>query len=167
MSLITPDFGLIFWMVIIFGAVFFVLAKFGFPLITGMLDKRGAHIADSLKAAEQAQASLESLSAEQQEMIARTKAEQALILKEAAEARDKIVAQARELAEAESARILSRAKAEIASEREYAIREIRNQVALISVEVAEKIVCGNLEKTEEQLALIDRFVDEVSDAGFN
>ena len=68
MSLITPDFGLLFWMLIIFGVVFFLLAKFGFPLITGMVEKRNEHIRESLRAAEQARLNLENLAAEQQRM---------------------------------------------------------------------------------------------------
>jgi len=164
MSLITPDFGLIFWMVIIFGAVFFVLAKFGFPLISSMVEKRSNHIEESLMAAQEAQAQLISLAEEQKKMIAQTKAEQTRILKEAAEARDQIVAQAKEQATEEASKILNHAKAEITAEREYAIRELRNQVSLISVEVAEKILRKDLELPSEQMGLIDRIVEEVAGA---
>ena len=164
MSLITPDFGLLFWMVIIFGAVFFLLAKFGFPVITQAVQKRSDHIADSLKAAEQAQASLEGLAQEQARLIEQTRVEQSRILKEASESRDRIIAQAREEAAAEAAKLLEHAKVEIAAERESAIRDIRRQVAMISVEVAEKIVRKDLDGSDAQLALIDRMVDEASQA---
>lgn len=162
MSLITPDFGLLFWMVIIFGLVFFILAKFGFPVITKMVDKRSNHIADSLKAADDAQKSLADMAKRQAEMIEQTKLEQTRILKEAAQTRDTIVDQARQQAQEEAVKIIAHTRTEIAAERESAIRDIRRQVAMLSVEVAEKIVRKNLGETPDQLALIDKMVDEVS-----
>ena len=164
MSLITPDFGLLFWMVVIFGLVFFLLAKFGFPIISKAVQQRSDHIADSLKAADQAQASLANLAKEQAQLIEQTRLEQSRILKEASEAREKIIAQAREDASAEAAKLLEHAKVEIAAERESAIRDIRRQVAMISVEVAEKIVRKDLEGDEAQQGLIDRMVDEAAQA---
>ena len=164
MSLITPDFGLLFWMVVIFGIVFFLLAKFGFPVITKAVQTRSDHIADSLKAADEAQARLAGLAQEQAKMIEETRLEQSRILKEASESRERIIAQAKEEAAAEAAKLLDHAKVEIAAERESAIRDIRRQVAMISVEVAEKIVRKDLEGDEAQQGLIDRMVDEAAQA---
>ena len=164
MSLITPDFGLLFWMVVIFGIVFFLLAKFGFPVITKAVQTRSDHIADSLKAADEAQARLAGLAEEQAKMIEETRLEQSRILKEASESRERIIAQAKEEAAAEAAKLLDHAKVEIAAERESAIRDIRRQVAMISVEVAEKIVRKDLEGEAGQQGLIDRMVDEAAQA---
>ena len=164
MSLITPDFGLIFWMVIIFGAVFFILAKFGFPVITRMVEKRNDHIAGSLRAAEEAQKKLAGLAEEQAALIEKTRLEQGSLIKEASETRDAIVAQAKEQASREAAAMIEHAKTEIAAERESAIRDIRSQVASISVEVAEKIVRKDLGDAGSQQALLDRLVDEASKA---
>ena len=164
MSLITPDFGLLFWMVVIFGIVFFLLAKFGFPVITKAVQTRSDHIADSLKAADEAQARLAGLAQEQAKMIEETRLEQSRILKEASESRERIIAQAKEEAAAEAAKLLEHAKVEIAAERESAIRDIRRQVAMISVEVAEKIVRKDLEGDDAQQGLIDRMVDEAAQA---
>ena len=164
MSLLTPDFGLLFWMVVIFGIVFFILAKFGFPVITKAVQDRSDHIADSLKAADEAQAKLAGLAEEQAKMIEETRLEQSRILKEASESREKIIAQAKEDAAAEAAKLLDHAKVEIAAERESAIRDIRRQVAMISVEVAEKIVRKDLDEGDGQLALLDRLVDEAEQA---
>ena len=164
MSLLTPDFGLLFWMVVIFGIVFFILAKFGFPVITKAVQDRSDHIADSLKAADEAQAKLANMAKEQAKMIEETRLEQSRILKEASESREKIIAQAKEDAAAEAAKLLDHAKVEIAAERESAIRDIRRQVAMISVEVAEKIVRKDLEEGDGQLALLDRLVDEAEQA---
>ena len=164
MSLITPDFGLLFWMVVIFGIVFFILAKFGFPVITKAVQTRSDHIADSLKAADEAQARLAGLADEQAKMIEETRLEQSRILKEASESRERIIAQAKEDAAAEAAKLLEHAKVEIAAERESAVRDIRRQVAMISVEVAEKIVRKDLDEGDGQLALLDRLVDEAEKA---
>ena len=164
MSLITPDFGLLFWMVVIFGLVFFLLAKFGFPIITKAVQQRSDYIADSLKSADEAQARLAGMAEEQKKMIEETRLEQSRILKEASESRDRIIAQATEEAAAEAAKLLEHAKVEIAAERESAIRDIRRQVAMISVEVAEKIVRKDLDGEDAQMSLIDRMVDEASQA---
>ena len=166
MSLITPDFGLLFWMVVIFGIVFFLLAKFGFPVITKAVQTRSDHIADSLKAADEAQKRLAGMAEEQARMIEETRLEQSRILKEASETREKIIAQAKEDAAAEAGKLLEHAKVEIAAERESAIRDIRRQVAMISVEVAEKIVRKDLDEGDGQLALLDRLVDEAEKAQF-
>ncbi len=162
MSLVTPDFGLLFWMVLIFGAVFFVLAKFGFPVITSMVQKRSDHIGDSLRKAQEAQDRLEGLAAEQVKMIEQTRQEQKRILKEASDARDSIIASAKQQAQEEAAKIIEHAKTEIAAERETALRDICRQVSLVSVQVAEKIVRKDLETSAEQLSLLDRMVDEAS-----
>ena len=164
MSLITPDFGLLFWMVVIFGLVFFLLAKFGFPIISKAVQQRSDHIADSLKAADQAQASLANLAKEQAQLIEQTRLEQSRILKEASQARESIIAQAKEEAAAEAAKLLEHAKVEIAAEHESAIRDIRRQVAMISVEVAEKIVRKELDAGSGQQDLLDRLVEEASQA---
>lgn len=162
MSLITPDFGLLFWMVLIFGIVFFLLAKFGFPIITGMVDQRQERIEESIAKAREAEEKLSTLAEEQTRMIEQTRLEQGRILKEATDARDKIVAQAKEQASDEAAKILAQAKVEIASERESALRDIRRQVAELSVSVAEKIVRKDLGTEAARMDMVDRLVEEAS-----
>lgn len=158
MSLITPDFGLLVWMTLIFGIVFFVLAKWGFPMITGSVEKRAQRIGDSIKAAKEAEEKLRNLAEEQSRMIEETRQEQSRILKEAAASRDNIVEQARE----EASRILDQARTQIAAEKESALRDVRKEVALLSVSVAEKVLKASLSDGAEQSALVDRLVDEVS-----
>lgn len=164
MSLITPDFGLIFWMVIIFGAVFFVLAKFGFPIITDMVSERTDHIADSLKAADDARVALAGLGEQQKQVLEETKKQQAEILAEAVRSREGIISGAQDQARTEADKILAEARSRIDAEREEALKDIRSQVAMISVEVAEKIVRERLSDISEQSALLDRLVEEASAA---
>ena len=162
MSLIAPDSGLLIWMTLIFAIVFFVLAKFGFPIITGMVDKRSDRIDASIAKAKEAELRLDHLADEQKALIEQTRQEQGRILREATETREKILSQAREDAQQEAVKILKNAKTQIEAERETAIREIRRQVAMISVEVAEKVVRKDLGDDSEQTALLNRFVEEVS-----
>lgn len=166
MSLVTPDFGLLFWMVIIFGVVFFLLAKFGFPVITGMVRKRSDHIEESLKKAQAAQEALENLTQEGKRIIEEARVEQGNILKEATRTRDQIINEAKLKAQEEADKIVQHAKIEIAAERESAMRDICRQVSLISVKVAEKIVRKELDTSEQQLALIDRLVEDCSKSEF-
>lgn len=162
MSLITPDFGLLVWMTLIFGIVFFVLAKWGFPMITGSVEKRAARIGDSIKAAKEAEEKLRNLAEEQSRMIEEARQEQSRILKEAAASRDNIVEQAKVQAREEASRILDQARTQIAAEKESALRDVRKEVALLSVSVAEKVLKASLSDGAEQSALVDRLVDEVS-----
>ena len=140
--------------------MFFILAKWGFPAITGMVDKRNEHISESLRLADEAQARMSRLAEEQEKLIAETRQEQGRILKEAAQARAEILAQAKEDAKAQTAEMVSKAREQIENERESALRDIRRQVALLSVDVAEKVLRSKLDSSVEQQKLIDRYVDE-------
>lgn len=162
MSLITPDFGLLFWMTLIFAIVFFVLAKFGFPIITGMVDERNVRISESLRKAREAEAALNELSVRQKEMIEQARQEQASILKDAAQVRDAMIAQAKTQASDEAAKIVAQARTQIAAEKESAMAEVRSQLAELSVAVAEKVMRTQLESDKAQVELVNRMVEELS-----
>lgn len=161
MSLITPDFGLLFWMTLIFAVVFFILAKFGFPIITGMVEKRSDRIDESLRKAEEADKAIAELTARGQKIISDAQAEQARILREASATSDSIVAKARDEAKEEAAKILQQARTDIAAEKESALRDIRRVVANMSVEVAEKVLRTDLGEDKKQDAYLDRLIEEV------
>ena len=161
MSLITPDFGLLVWMTLIFGIVFFVLAKWGFPMIIDSVQKRADRINDSIRQAKEAEEKLRNLAAEQSEMIEEARKEQARILKEAAASRDMIVEQAKVQAQDEATKIMDHARTQIAADKESALRDIRKEVALLSVSVAEKVLKKDLEDSGSQTELVNRLVDEI------
>ena len=161
MGLLTPDPGTLFWMVIIFGIVFFILAKYAFPVITGMVDKRKQYIDSSLEAARQANEQLQQVKAESEALLARAHEEQTAILKEASATRDRIIAEARERARTEARKALDETRHQIAAEKESAINDIRRQVAILSVDVAEKVLRKKLSDDKEQLELVNRLLDEV------
>lgn len=161
MELFTPDAGLLFWMLLSFGIVFFVLAKWGFPVITRMVDDRKRFIDQSLEAAREANAKLEGIKAESETLLAQAREEQIAILKDAADTRDRIIDEAREKARAEGLRLLDEARLQIQHEKENAIRDIRRQTAGLAVEVAEKIMRTRLTTERQQMDLVERLLDEV------
>ena len=161
-SILTPDLGLLFWMLLAFLVVFFVVAKFGFPAIIDMVENRKRYIDESLQKAHEASERLANIQKEGESMLQEARQKQSQLLKEAAETRDAIVSQAQEKAREEGARLLSEAKAEIESQKQAAISEIRAQVAELSVKVAEKILRKELSSEDKQMETIDRLLDEIS-----
>ena len=162
MDLLIPSTGLLFWMTITFLVVFFLLWKFGFPVITGMVKERQAFIDDSLRKAHEANERLANIQKESESILQEAREKQAQILKEAAETRDAIVEKAQVKAREEGARLLDDAKAEIEQEKKAAIADIRRQVATLSVEIAEKVLKQNLQGDKAQMDLIDRMLDDAS-----
>lgn len=161
-AILTPDFGLFFWMLVAFLVVFFLLAKFGFPVITSMVEERKNYIDDSLRKAHEAQERLANIEKEGESILQEAREKQAQMLKEAAETREAIVEQAQEKARQEGARLLEDARMAIDQEKKAAIADIRKQVATLSVEIAEKVLRANLKNEASQMALIDRMLDDVS-----
>ena len=161
MSLITPDFGLLFWMTVIFAVVFFILAKFGFPVITGMVEKRSDRIEESLRKADEAEKAIAEMQKRREQIISEAKAEEAKILRDAAATSDSIVAKAKDKAREEAEKVLEQTRIEIAAEKESALRDIRRLVARLSVEVSEKVLRADLDDDKKQGAYLDRLIDEV------
>ncbi|MCH5312479.1 MAG: F0F1 ATP synthase subunit B [Prevotella sp.] len=162
MSLITPDFGLFFWMTVVFLVVLFILWKYGFPVIIKMVDERKAFIDESLRKAHEANERLANIQKEGESILQEAREKQAQILKEAAETRDAIVEKAQDKARQEGARLLDEAKAAIEQEKKNAIADIRKQVATLSVEIAEKVLRHSLKDDKAQMDLIERMLDDVS-----
>ena len=162
MDLLIPSTGLLFWMTITFLVVFFLLWKFGFPVITGMVKERQAFIDVSLKKAHEANERLANIQKEGESILQEAREKQAQMLKEAAATRDAIVEQAQTKARSEGARLLEEAKATIEQEKKAAIADIRQQVATLSVQIAEKVLKQNLKDDKAQMDLIDRMLNDVS-----
>lgn len=162
MDLLIPSTGLLFWMTIVFLIVLFLLWKFGFPAIVNMVNARKAFIDDSLRKAHEANEKLANIQQMSETLLQEARQKQSQILKEAAHTRDQIVGQAQEKARNESARIIAEAKAEIENEKQNAIRDIRNEVVVLSVQIAEKILREKLSDDKKQMEIIDRMLDEVA-----
>lgn len=160
-AILTPDLGLLFWMLLAFLVVFFFLAKFGFPAIVNMVEERKNFIDESLKAARAANEKLADIEAESERLLHEAHEKQAAILKEAAATRDAIVKEAKSQAEIEGTRILDEAKAQIQVEKDNALRDIRAQVADLSIRIAEKLVHQQLNDELKQEAFINGILDEM------
>lgn len=159
-SFLTPDLGLLFWMFLAFVIVFGVLAKFGFPVITQMVENRKKYIDESLQNARTANEKLSNVKAESEKLIQNAREQQDKILKEAMATQQSIISEAKNKAQIESHKILEEAKKQIQVEKENALRDIRTQVAELSVSVAEKILLSKLDTTAEQNQFVERLVDE-------
>ena len=149
-------------MALVFIIVLFILWKWGFPVIVKMELDHKDYIDQSLKKAHEANERLANIQKEGESILQEAREKQAQILKEAAETRDAIVEKAQDKARSEGARLLEEAKAAIEQEKKAAISDIRQQVAALSVEIAEKVLKQNLKDDKSQMDLIDRMLDEVS-----
>lgn len=161
MSLLLPDSGLLFWMVLSFGIVFFILAKYGFPVIIKMVEGRKTYIDQSLEVAREANEQLAHLKAEGEKLVREANKQQGRILKEAMQEREKIILEARKEAQIAAQKELDAVKKQIQIEKNEAIRDIRRQVAVLSVDIAEKVIREKLNTDKEQMEVIDRMLDEV------
>lgn len=160
MSLLLPEAGLLFWMLLAFGVVFFVLYKYGFPVITSMIDERKKFIDEALDNAKLANARLAGIEEQGRLILEKANDEQVKILREAVAARDKIIKEAQEKAESEGARMLAEAREQIRQEKEDALREIRAQVAELSIAIAEKVIRKELSDDKAHDAYMDSLLDE-------
>ena len=163
MELITPDFGLLFWMTLAFGIVFFILAKFAFPVINGMLKKREEEINNALELAERTHKEMEQLQANNEQLLQQAREERVKMLNEAKQLSDKFIEEAKVRANEEKDRIIENAKEVIEHEKLAATTEIKNQIADISIKVAEKILGKALESDKEQLDYINRLLEEIEE----
>lgn len=160
-AILTPDFGLLFWMVLAFAVIMLIVGKFGFPVITQMVEDRKKYIDESLQKAHEANERLAGIQQECERMENEARVRQAEIINQAKVTGDSIVREARARAQEEGAKIILDAKAQIATDKENALREIRQTVAELSMVVAEKVVRQQLADDAEQQKLIERMLDEV------
>ena len=160
MSLLTPDSGLLFWMIVSFGIVFVILSKYGFPVIVKAIEQRKAYIDNSLETARQANERLAHIQAEGEKMLAEAKEKQNAVLKEAFAEKERIIEEARKKAVSEAH--LQIEEATRREEKEKAIRDVRSEIAYLSIAIAEKVMKEKIGRDKEQQQMIDRLLDEVS-----
>ncbi|MBR2135932.1 MAG: F0F1 ATP synthase subunit B [Bacteroidales bacterium] len=161
MSLLVPDSGLLFWMLISFGVVFFILAKYAFPVITKSVEERKNYVETSLSSAREAKETLARVEEDTKAIIAEANKEQGRVLNEAAQQRDKIISSAKEEASAQARKTLEEAKAQIQKEKDEAMLSVRREMAALSCDIAEKVLKEKLSDQDSQMALIDKMLEEV------
>ena len=161
MQLVTPDIGLLFWMLVSFLIVFFILKKFAWKLILNMLYEREQGIEQSLKAAEKAREDIEKMQANNELILNEARSEREKIFREAQDMKDKIVGEARVQAAKEKDKIINEARNTIQAEKNLAIREIRNTAAELSVQIAEKLLRHELSSDNKQKDLLNQLIREM------
>lgn len=160
MELVNPGIGLIFWMTLSFGIVLFLLSKFVWPLILGGLKEREEEIANALESARLARKEIENLQASNEDLLKEARDEREELIREARRLKDDLIASAKGLAEVEAKQIIENAKAVIEQEKTAAISELKNQVADLSIEIAEKLIKAELSDDKKQKELMDKLVGE-------
>ena len=160
MGLLLPETGLLFWMLLSFIVVFAVLAKFGFPVITRMVEERREYVEQSLQAAKEANDQLAQVKSQREALLHSAREPQMNILNDASATRARIVAADKAQAQAETQRQIEDAKRQIRLEQDAAIRAARSEIALLAVDIAQKVIREKLDNTPAQMNMIDRLLDE-------
>lgn len=161
MDLVTPGIGLVFWTSITFVILLFLLTKLAWKPVLNMVKEREANIEKSLQAAEKAKRDLRDIQSTNEKLLADSRAERDLLLKEARDIKEKLISEAKGKATAEAEKILTAARETINNEKNAAIIELKNQVATLSIEIAEKILRSELSSDAKQSALASKMMEEV------
>lgn len=162
MELIKPEIGLIFWMTVSFLAVLFILGKFAWPVILKSLREREESIANALNSAQKAKEEMAALKSDNEKLIMQARAERDALLKEARDTKDAIIAESKNKAQAEANKIMAAARESINNEKNAAINELKNQVAAMSIEIAEKILRHELSNDDKQKSLMDGLMKDIN-----
>ncbi len=162
MDLITPDLGLLFWTGLVFCLLMFILTKFIWKPILSSVNAREQKITEALEMAEKTQAEMKALQASNASLAAEARAERDSIVKEAKAIADKMIEEAKNQSKLEASKIVEAAHISINAEKAAAISELKTQVAAISIEIAEKIVRGELANSDKQKALANQLASDIN-----
>ena len=161
MGLLNPDSGLVFWVSLSFFIVFFILAKFGFPIIIRSLEERKRFIDSSIRLAEHREKQLADVEQDAQAIIERAEKERSEILREASQLKEEILSDARQRALAEATRITESARIAADKERKAILRDAKNQVATMAIELSERVLRNQLKEREKQIELAQKMIKEI------
>lgn len=160
MELVKPAFGLVFWMFVSFGLILFLLKKFAWKPILAMLDEREKTIADALNAAQKAKEEMTALRAGNEKLLQEARNERDNLLKEARDAKEAIINEAKVKAGEEANKLLAIARENISNEKMAAITELKNYVATLSIEIAEKVLKQELADSNKQKELVQTLLKD-------
>ncbi|MCX2681187.1 F0F1 ATP synthase subunit B [Galbibacter sp. EGI 63066] len=159
---VTHPESLIFWSIIVFIILFVLLRKYAWKPILGAVKSREASINKALDTAEEARKELQNLQADNEKLLKEARAERDAMIKEAREIKDKMITDAKGQAQVEADKMIQQARQSIDSEKQAALADLKNQVASLSVEIAEKVIKRELSSNDRQLKLVDDMLDEVT-----
>lgn len=161
MDLLTPGFGLFFWTLIAFLAVFFILKKFAWKPILSALEERESGIADSIAAAEKVKKEMSQMQAENEKIMMEARAERAAMLKEAKDTRDSLISKAKEETKVVADKMIAEARLQIEQQKMAALTDVKNQIGGLALEVAEKVLRKHLDTTESQNSFAKMMAEEI------
>lgn len=161
MELFTPDFGLIFWMFVAFAILFLVLYKWGWPAILKGVESRADLIDKGVEYAQSAKEQLDHAKEQADAAIAEARKQQADMLREADKMKTQIIEEARDAAKKEAAKVMDAAKISIAQERKEAEKQFRNEVSAFALDIAAKVVKGDMADKTQQKKLVDSLLDDM------
>ncbi|MFK8039633.1 MAG: F0F1 ATP synthase subunit B [Crocinitomicaceae bacterium] len=162
MELITPSIGIMFWGTLVFVILMILLAKFAWKPILKAVKDREDSISDSLALADKTKAEMAQLQSENESLLQEARAERDKIIKEAGEASKVMIAEARDKAKVEADKMIGDAHKAITNEKNAAMTEIKSHVAALSLEIAEKVIKGELASSDKQKALADQLAEDIS-----
>lgn len=160
-NVIKPDFGLLFWTSIFFVLFWVLIGKFAFKPIVESLKKRTSDIQDALDEAKKAKEEMQALNSKNEDLIKEAQEQRALIMKEAKAAKDSMINEAKVKAKEEANRIVSSAKAEIEAQKKAALLEVKNEVGLMALGIAEKVIRKQLQGNADQESFVNKLVGEI------
>lgn len=158
--LVSPGLGTLVWMLVSFGILAFVLMKFGWPMVLKSLKERETAINDALHAADKAKEEMRQLQSHNEDLLKQAKQERDEMLRNARLTSEKIIEDARNRATAEAIRIVDNARENIESEKLKAMHDLKNQIANLSIEIAEKLLKSELSDKQKANELIDRELEK-------
>jgi F-type H+-transporting ATPase subunit b len=161
MELVTPSIGLVFWTLIAFLFLLLLLRKLAWKPIMGAIHDREQYIDEALNKAELAKKEMARLTAQNEDLMLQARAERDIILKEAKALKDSILNEAKVQAQAEGAKMLEKAKIEIANQKKAALAEMKAQVSTLSIEIAERVLRGQLQDKAKQQELVAGLLKDV------
>ena len=161
MQIVTPEFGLIFWQLVIFGILLLLLRTFAWKPILGSLREREDSIESALRMADQAKLEMQQLKAGNEKLLADARLERDRILKEASDVANQLIEQAKNKANEEGGRMILQAREAIQNEKNAALAEVKNTAAKLSIDIAERILRRELTDQPTQQQLVDSYLKEV------
>ena len=160
MDLVTPGIGMIFWSTLFFLVLLFILGKFAWPAILTAVKARNESIRSALDAADRAKEEMAKLQADNEKILAEAKAERDALLRDAKQVKDKLIADAKEKALEEANKLVKSARESIQREKAGALNDMKEQMANLSIDIAEKILRMKLEESKAQKELVDKLINE-------
>lgn len=161
MDLLTPGSGLIFWQALVFLGLFFLLAKMAWKPILSSLKEREASIQQALDSAEKAKLEIAAMKSDNEKLLKESREERDKILKEAREASARLKDEAQAEAKKSADKIIEDARAAIQIEKHAALNDVRVQVSMFSLQIAERLIKKNLSTDQDQKALADQFIKDL------